>query len=160
MTDDEIIDRIRERTRPGTLPAPPEAVAELEAAVGHRMPPLLRRIYLDIADGGFGRRDGALSLTEFRDEPRMVETYLDWREGYGENYPVSVVPLLTWGCAIWSLVDFSTPAGRMWGWDPHGTCLPHSLFPERFTLADRLTGWLDGREDFPDTPVPTGCPHC
>ncbi|MFF4274086.1 hypothetical protein [Streptomyces sp. NPDC001536] len=45
MTDDEIIHRIREQDAPGELPppAPPEVVAELEAAVGHAMPPLLKR---------------------------------------------------------------------------------------------------------------------
>ncbi|MGJ5748784.1 hypothetical protein FB563_6341 [Streptomyces puniciscabiei] len=57
MTDDEIIHRIREQDAAGELPppAPPEAVAELEAVVGHPMPPLLKRIYLEVADGGFGR---------------------------------------------------------------------------------------------------------
>ncbi|MBD0672745.1 SMI1/KNR4 family protein [Streptomyces sp. CBMA156] len=162
MTDDEIIDRIRGQARPAPLPppAPPQAVADLEAAVGHPMPALLRRIYLDVANGGFGRWDSALSLTEDGDEPPVLEAYLAWREGYGQDYPTPVVPLLTWGCAIWSLVDFSTPEGRMWGWDPHGACARHRLFPERFTLAERLTGWLDGREDFPQPPVPTDCPHC
>ncbi|MEV8328754.1 hypothetical protein [Kitasatospora sp. NPDC056731] len=150
MTEDEIIKRLIEQNageRPS--PAPPEAVSGLEAVVGHPMPPLLRRIYLEVADGGFGRWGGALSLTEYRDEPPVLEAYLGWREGYGADYPTPVVPLLPWGCAIWSLVDFSTPEGRMWGWDPNGACLRHSLFPEPFTLSERLTGWLDGREDFP-----------
>ncbi|GAA1389484.1 SMI1/KNR4 family protein [Kitasatospora putterlickiae] len=162
MTDDEIIDRIREQARSGglPLPAPLEAVAELEAAVGHRMPPLLRRIHLEVADGGFGRWDGALSLTEYQDEPPVLEAYLAWREGYGTDYPTPVVPLLTWGCAIWSLVDFGTPEGRMWGWDPHGSCPRHALFPEPFTLSERLTGWLDGREDFPQPPDRPECPDC
>lgn len=42
----QIIHRIREQDAVGELPpsAPAEAVAELEAAVGHPMPPLLKRI--------------------------------------------------------------------------------------------------------------------
>lgn len=124
------------------------------------MPPLLRRIYLEVADGGFGRGNSALSLTEDRDEPPMLEAYLAWREGYGADYPTPVVPLLTWGCAIWSLVDFSTPEGQMWGWDPHGSCLRHSLFPEPLTLAQRLTGWLDDLENFPAPLDETDCPDC
>ncbi|MER5338483.1 hypothetical protein [Micromonospora sp. NPDC002717] len=46
MTDDGIIQRIREHAPAGELPppAPPEAVDELEAAVGHAMPALLKRI--------------------------------------------------------------------------------------------------------------------
>ncbi|MDG4857473.1 hypothetical protein P8605_04755 [Streptomyces sp. T-3] len=166
MTDDEILDQIRAAATPGDLPAPAsvEAVAELEAAVGHPMPALLKRIYLEIADGGFGRWGEALSLTdttyEFSDSPRLVEAYLtEWRARPG--HPFAVVPLLAWGCAIWSLVDFSTPEGRMWAWDPNQPCLEHALFPEPFTLAERLTGWLDGQdEEFPEWPPAPGCPVC
>ncbi|MGW7381004.1 hypothetical protein [Streptomyces sp. NPDC054794] len=111
MTDDEIINRIREEDADGELPppAPPEAVAELEEAVGHPMPPLLKRMYLEVADGGFGRWGEALSLTDtaysFSDSRRLLEEYLARRRT--PNYPPSVAPLLTWGCAIWSLVDYS-----------------------------------------------------
>ncbi|WP_406259698.1 hypothetical protein OH779_01015 [Actinacidiphila glaucinigra] len=157
MTHDEIIHRIREQDAAGELPtpAPPEAVAELETAVGHSMPPLLKRIYLEVADGGFGRWGEALSLTDatysFSDSGRLLEEYLG---GSIPNHPPSVVPLLAWGFAIWSLVDYSTPEGRMWGWDPNQRCPDHghALFPEDLTLAERLCGWLDGREDFPEAP--------
>ncbi|MFF8931589.1 SMI1/KNR4 family protein [Streptomyces longwoodensis] len=166
MTDDEIIHRIREQDAAGELPppAPPEAVAELEALVGHPMPPLLKRIYLEVADGGFGRWGEALSLTDttysFSDSRRLLEEYLGWRGA--PNYPPSVVPLLTWGCAIWSLVDYSSPEGRMWGWDPNVRCPEHghALFPEDLTLAERLCGWLDGRDNFPKAPTGPYCPDC
>lgn len=166
MGDDEIIHRIREQDAAGELPppAPPEAVAELEAAVGHPMPPLLKRIHLEVADGGFGRWGEALSLTDttysFSDSRRLLEEYVGWRGR--PNHPPSVVPLLTWGCAIWSLVDYSTPEGRMWGWDPNALCPEHghALFPEDLTLAERLRGWLDGREDFPKAPAGSYCPDC
>jgi hypothetical protein len=166
MTDDEIIHRIREQDAAGELPppAPPEAVAEIEAAVGHPMPPLLKRIYLEVADGGFGRWGEALSLTDttysFSDSRRLLEEYLGWRGT--PNYPPSVVPLLTWGCAIWSLVDYSTPEGRMWGWDPNARCPEHgyALFPEDVTLAERLCGWLDGHSNFPTAPAGPYCLDC
>ncbi|WP_030273851.1 hypothetical protein [Streptomyces sp. NRRL B-24484] len=70
------------------------------------------------------------------------------------------MPLLTWGCAIRSLVDHSTADGRMWGWDPNVRCLDHALFPEDFTLAERLSGWLDGTGEPPAAPVPADCPGC
>ncbi|MET8454318.1 hypothetical protein [Streptomyces sp. NPDC005209] len=113
MTDDEIINRIREEDADGELPppAPPEAVAELEEAVGHPMPPLLKRISLEVADGGFGRWGEALSLTDtvysFSDSRRLLEEY-----------------------------------------------------PEDLTLAQRLCGWLDGRNDFPEAPAGPYCPEC
>ncbi|WP_327401626.1 SMI1/KNR4 family protein [Streptomyces sp. NBC_01288] len=163
MTEDEIIHAIRERYPAGERPptAPPEAVAELEAAVGYPMPPLLKRIYLEVADGGFGRWGEGLSLTDtdyrFSEADPLLAEYLSWRRRPG--YPPSVVPLLTWGCAIWSLVDFSTPEGRMWGWDPNARCPWHgeALFPEEFTLAERLRGWLDGVHVFPAAPIGSYC---
>ncbi|MER5338482.1 hypothetical protein [Micromonospora sp. NPDC002717] len=103
-----------------------------------------------------------MSLTDttysFSDSERLLVEYLRWRER--PNHAPSVVPLLAWGCAIWSLVDFGTPEGRMWGWDPNVRCLEHALFPEDFTLAERLCGWLDGRDDFPEAPTPPDCPDC
>jgi hypothetical protein len=162
MSDEEIIARIRQQNSDLPPPAPPEAVAELEGVVGHPMSVLLKRIYLEVADGGFGRWGEALSLTvpyEFSDSRTLVKEYLEWIEAGPERgyvHPPSVVPLLTWGCAIWSLVDYSTPEGRMWGWDPNGRSLQHALFPEDRTLTERLTGWLDGNdEDFPQAPPPT-----
>ena len=103
MTDDEIIHRIREQDAVGELPtsAPPEAVAELETAVEHP------RIYLEVADGGVRPLRRGFVPTDttysFSDSGRLLEEYLGWRSI--PNHPPSVVPLLAWGCAIWSLVD-------------------------------------------------------
>ncbi|MEU1371747.1 hypothetical protein ABZ454_37470 [Streptomyces sp. NPDC005803] len=125
MTDDEIIHRIREQDAAGELPtpAPPEAVAELETAVGHPMPPLLKRIYLEVADGGFGRWGKALSLTDTTYKLQRQRSAAGGVLGGRSipNYPPSVVPLLAWDCAIWPLVDYSTPEGRMWGMGPQPT---------------------------------------
>ncbi|MFI0242598.1 hypothetical protein [Streptomyces sp. NPDC016845] len=166
MNDEEILQRIRGEAEPGELPepAPAEAVAEVEAAVGYPMPALLKRTYLEVADGGFGRWSQALSLTDteyqFSDAPRLVEAYLtEWLPRPG--HPAAVVPLLEWGGAIWSFVDFSTSEGRMWAWDPNQRCLQHALFPEDLTLAERLTGWLDGQDEaFPQPPPMPNCPAC
>jgi hypothetical protein len=57
--------------------------------------------------------------------------------------PATVVPLRFWGCSVWTHVDWSTPEGRIWGEDEG------FIFPENFTLAERLTRWMDGYEDFP-----------
>lgn len=146
-------------------PAPTEAVTEFEAAIGFPMPPLLRRLYLEVSDGCFGRWWSALPLTDetltkngYLEPELMPDTYARWQQR--SACPTSVVPLLTGGCAIWSLVDFGTAEGRMWGWDPNVRCEAHAIFPEKFTLADRLTGWLDDTDEFPEPPDFTDCAAC
>ena len=47
------------RVPAAALPASLEAVKECEALVGHRLPPLLRRPYLEVGNGGFGPGYGA-----------------------------------------------------------------------------------------------------
>lgn len=166
MSEDEIIARVRQQlagTPDALPPAPPEAVAELEELVGHPMPPLLRRIYLEVADGGFGRDGEALSFTDedylFSDSEPLIETYRGWLAV--PQHRASVVPLLSWGCAIWSFVDFASPEGRMWGWDPNVLrCSDHKLFPEDYTLAERLVGWLEGRDDEEFFPRPSASIVC
>lgn len=171
VTDDEILEGLRAQMSATNAlpPAPLEAIEELEAEVGYAMPPLLRRIYLELADGGFGRGGEALSLTDqtcrFSEAPPLLEAYLEgWRDVPEEEgrpeHPRPVVPLLTWGCAIWSLVDYSTTEGRMWGWDPNVYCPKHRLFPEQYALAERLSNWLEGREDFPRRLENPDCLDC
>ena len=47
-----------------TLPSPadPAAVVKAEAEPGFALPPALRRVYLEVADGGFGPGGGLMSL--------------------------------------------------------------------------------------------------
>jgi hypothetical protein len=166
VNEDEIIARIREqmaRLEDAPPPAPLELVAELETLIGHPMPRLLKRIYLEVADGGFGRWNDALSFTDeeyrFSESGPLIETYRGWATM--PNYPTSVVPLLTWGCAIWSFVDFSSPDARMWGWDPNvRRCPQHKLFREDVTLAERLVDWLDRRDDGEYFPRPSSSIMC
>ncbi|MDX6329418.1 MAG: hypothetical protein QOI83_1801 [Streptomycetaceae bacterium] len=63
MTDDEVVEAVRALAQAGRLPnsATPEAVAEAEEVIGFPLPPLLRRLYLEVANGGFGPDEGILS---------------------------------------------------------------------------------------------------
>lgn len=55
-TDDELIMAVREHVASWELPAPASAMAvsNVQETVGHPMPQLLRRLYLEVANGGFG----------------------------------------------------------------------------------------------------------
>ena len=45
-------------------PAPPAAVAEAEELAGRSLPSLLRRLYLEVGNGGFGPGYGLLGLRD------------------------------------------------------------------------------------------------
>ncbi|MEU0600878.1 DUF4240 domain-containing protein [Streptomyces sp. NPDC006393] len=149
MTDDELVEAVRTRVADRDLPSPatPDDVAAVERAVGRPMPPLLRRLYLEVANGGFGVWE-CLSLTDtgnrFSDERDMIEAHrlFSMKDDSGiPAIPEGVVPLMDRGCSMWTMIDFSTPEGRVWDWDANDCC---RLVPTTLTLARWLTGWLEG----------------
>lgn len=134
---------------PGALvPAPEEAVGEAERVIGLPFPPLLRRLYLEVGNGGFGPGYGLLELSY--DSPYTgLSMYRQAREDATRNwaaFPPSLFPVCTWGCGIYSFTDCSSPEGRMWGWDPNpGPCDAQALYPQPLGLAGWLARWIDNR---------------
>jgi len=62
------------------------------------------------------------------------------------------------GGALWAHVDWRTPDGLMWRWDP-GLCMKHSLYPDTITLDQQLLDWYAGLERWPaGPPCDEGCP--
>jgi hypothetical protein len=139
-----LVDRLSPLT-----PAPPEAVAEAEAAVGRSLPSLLHRLYLEVGNGGFGPAYGLLGVRGGHHDDRghtALDQLLKWRT-WRPAFPSGLLPICHWGCAIYSLVDCSTNEGRMWGWDPNPapSDLDLALFPESTTLRMWFERWLEGR---------------
>lgn len=140
MTEDELIEAIR--AIPGLLlPVSPDVVDEAEKAIGHSLPPLLRRLYIEVANGGFGPRDGVLGVagSEYRHHTDVA----DISESYDEDWP-GMLRLFDWGCGIWSVVDLRDPAGPMWIWDPNISEDESPMTPQNMTLAEWLTESLGG----------------
>lgn len=131
---------------PALVPAPADAVAEAEDLIGCRLPPLLRRLYLEVGNGGFGPGYGMLGLRGgHRDDIRRTALDL-YREEHGTSsshwsfLPAGLLPVCYWGCGIYSFTDCFRTEGAMWGWDPNpGPVDRQALFPQPFSLA----GWLD-----------------
>ncbi|MDQ0945709.1 SMI1/KNR4 family protein [Streptomyces sp. V1I1] len=118
MTDDEVVEAVRCCAGARSLPAPatPEAVTEAEKVIGFPLPPLLRRLYLEVANGGFGPAEGILGVrggASQGDWSDLAEIYQGGPDPSG-RIPAGLVPVYDWGCTIWSLVDFRDPAGPMW----------------------------------------------
>ncbi|MFJ3671187.1 SMI1/KNR4 family protein [Streptomyces sp. NPDC090106] len=157
VTDDDLILAVREKVADRGLPEPasPADVRAVEQLVGHPMPELLRRLYLEVSNGGFGSWD-AVSLTDtgdwFSDCADIAETYRDFSER-DCPLPSGIVPLMDRGCAMWTLIDFRTADGQIWDWDPASCCTDHALAPLDQPLAQWLADWLR------DTASDSSSPH-
>ncbi|MEU4116538.1 hypothetical protein AB0F71_18855 [Kitasatospora sp. NPDC028055] len=111
MTDDETIEACRRIARDWDVPppAPPEAVVKAERVIGFEFPPLLRRLYTEVSNGGFGPADGVLSVDVGQCHEHITEAYAYGPDPTG-GVPAGVVPLYDWAarCGRWS-----TSATRM-----------------------------------------------
>jgi hypothetical protein len=141
---------------PALAPAPAEAVEEAveeaEDLIGFRLPPLLRRLYLEVGNGGFGPGYGVLGLRGgHRNDTRRAALDLyreanDTSSPHWSFLPASLLPVCYWGCGIYSFIDCSRTEGPMWGWDPNpGPADRQALFPQPFTLAGWLGRWVRGK---------------
>lgn len=164
LGDDEIIGMMA--TLPDlTAPASAMAVVDAERALGFSLPPLLRRLYLEVANGEMGPGDGILGVPADRNLLyNIVTCHEAWNSAPDPFVPPGFVWFCDWGSAIWSLADCNDPLGQMWIWDPMGPHLQSSrlgpeaegrasrsaLVPQNMTLAEWLTEWLRGSftEDF------------
>ncbi|MEW2625747.1 SMI1/KNR4 family protein [Streptomyces sp. NPDC048106] len=154
MTEDEMVERLRVVARARDMPPPatPEAVAEAERIIGFRVPPLLRRLYLDVANGGFGPGRGVLGVRggnwDGGNFQHIAELYEQGPDPSG-RIPAGMVLLYDWGCTIWSMADFRDPSGPMW-------CTHQGDFwPQGITLAEWIADTTAGSQNL-DTLLASG----
>ncbi|MFB7538300.1 SMI1/KNR4 family protein [Streptomyces zaomyceticus] len=140
-----------------TGPFPPLAAVELERAerkIGYRLPDLLRRIYTEIGDGGFGPEGGLASLTEGR---RAAGDLTDWHcalsihdQRAGWAPPRSWFYLTGGGCSMeWYVsllaVDHPVLLYDADGWEPkRGQDSHDGLRYAASSLRQWLWTWADG----------------
>jgi hypothetical protein len=135
-------------------PATEEQVAITEAALGFSLPLLLRALYTNVANGGFGPGYGLervgyspTSDEQERDEkPVDLTTYvrrhgsLDYIEIPSDMWPENLFTLCHWGCAIFSHLDCAS--GQVF-WEEAGddSYIFHS---QSASLYEWLDLWADG----------------
>jgi len=145
-------DRGEVEALPPLSPASPQTIADAEGVVGWPLPPLLRRMYLELGDGGFGPGYGLLPLSTPAPGHRR-ETIADlWQAAHRtpghhpwSTFPEPLLPICHWGCGIYSFVDCSSSDAQMWAVDPNG--MPRDVnvvFHQDKSLPDWLDRWVDG----------------
>ncbi|OPC77611.1 SMI1/KNR4 family protein [Embleya scabrispora] len=154
MTDiDDLVRRvaIRAASDNRVLPARvgPRQIAEAEARLGFALHPLLARLYREVADGGFGPDYQLLPL--LGPGTGVVGEYLARREeSAGEehpDWPEGVVPIMTWGCAMYAGVDCFDEDGQVLLFEPNpygGGSWEECWFLDSAGLAAWLETWLAG----------------
>jgi hypothetical protein len=130
---------------PMSLPAvaSAEALAALEAAIGVPLPPFLRRVYAEVADGGFGPGGGLLGAAA------AAAAYGRMRDGAelprGRLWPGALLPIVERDPGFYC-VDCSAPEGRVVDWDPEelGEFSGEKAFAASFSdEAPSLEAWLE-----------------
>jgi hypothetical protein len=111
-------------------PASQEVVSGAEARLGFSLDPFLRRVYLEVCDGGLGPGYGSLPLMG---EESLTSTYASFRCG---TWPEKLLPVWDWGGATWSCVD---PEGQI---VTHDDVVGPTL--TSFSIRSWLSAWVDG----------------
>jgi hypothetical protein len=140
-----------EMNAPASAGLPPPAsqgsIQSAESELGFQLPDLLRRVYGEVADGGFGPALGLLSLAS------AVALYREMAGGGSapvrQEWPRYLLPILK-DSAVFFCVDAASPEGRVIVWDPEGLSefasaseWSDSFSQEAASLEDWLRDWLE-----------------
>ena len=152
MNAANLIYRVREHLTGSKdfAPASERILSSAEQRLGFPLPPLLRLLYSDVSNGGFGPGYGFLPLFPPAAQPSedsVVVLYEVFRAHDPEepdwSWPERLLCVCDWGCAIRSCVDCSRPELPMVRFDPNEE---EQFFPEAPNLDGWLEDWLSGND--------------
>lgn len=145
MTDiDDLLKRVSAKagvTLPST--ATEEEVAQAESILGFGLPPLLVRLYREVANGGFGPDyqlfpllgEGRTAVSVYREERAASEP------GGKAYWPADVLPILEWGCGMYAAVDCRSPEATVLLFEPNG--IEDDWHHAWYVDSESLAGWLE-----------------
>ena len=167
----DLIAELMQRKRQGALKAdhslsigdfPPlqqGVIAASEVTLGFALPVLVRRVYQEIANGGFGPAYGLLGLSGGmlnEDRQDAVTLYQEYRRPDPEDsnwcWPARLLPLGRLGCAMYLCADCSYECAPIVWFEPNphtdGQSWDDSFFRFATSFEEWLSAWLDGRDLF------------
>lgn len=144
--------------QPLPAPAAEADVLAAEAAIGAPLPPLLRRLYTEVADGGFGPGYGLLGVGPggWTDDHRrgLVAVLRANQEGAADlpegawRWPSTLLPIAYLGDVIYACADLARPGTPVLEYDPSDLDWDEDGYPldEEEALVEvspTLAGWLE-----------------
>lgn len=151
-------------------PVSPKGLQTAEHALGFQLPELLRAMYLEIGNGGFGPQYGIVGTTggATLDGCTLESCYQGMLRLEQENpvwrWPAHLLPVANYGCGTWSCVDCDYKKLPMILWDPNNldSALDgadarlnwgNAFWDQGYSLNGWLTDWLaDGEPPEPKWP--------
>lgn len=140
--------------RPLPPPATAEDIAEAESRLSFPLPAALRRVYSEVANGGFGPGWGLNRIIDTRSNAERtwscVDHYLDARGDSEIKWQVGVLPVNDWGCGIYSAVDITQPHAPMLCvvtdlfHEPDPEDAARAITPLAGTFNEWLQAWVGG----------------
>lgn len=136
-------------------PANVEAIAEAEKTLDFALPQVLKRVLLEIGNGGFGPGHGLLGVRGGATDEHgnsLVDLYdclsATHDDDPGWRWPQQLVPICPWGDSTYSCVDCSSQDGQVVTFDANGhrpgADLARLLEPQDLTLEAWLRAWAEG----------------
>jgi hypothetical protein len=142
-----------------------------EKSLGFTLPEIVRALYLQVGNGGFGpqygivgtrggaKLDGCTLETCYQQMLKLEEECSAW------TWPPMLLPLANLGCGMWSCVDCTYARLPMFLWDPNPLDPDleaddallnwgHSFWDQQMSLKKWLSGWLDCYDE-PEPKRPT-----
>ena len=148
--ESNVVDRIAALTIGAKVPvASADAVRLAEARLGFAIPELLKNLYLNVANGGFGPGYGVIGVAGGHRSSlgTLVETFDEIVRGAEYlklKWNTRLLAFCDWGCNIYSCVDCSEPGNPIFRSDE---C---RVSPAGYGLNEFFEKWLDGRDLFDD----------
>ncbi|HEY3870650.1 MAG TPA: SMI1/KNR4 family protein [Actinocrinis sp.] len=153
--EDDLIRRVAAKAvvdepRRGNPLRPPVLSADcdrVEQLLGFCLHPLLRRLYTEVGNGGWGPGYGLLPL--FGSPGRAVvsegitrpQRVVELAPDECRAWPLDVVAISNWGCAMSAAVDCRTVGGTVLLHEPNAD--PPDPADTRFVDAESLADWLE-----------------
>ena len=103
-------------------PATEEQIAGAEERLAFSLPPLLRQVYLEVGNGGFGPGAGLYGLptSPENEKDSAVGLYFELRRTLTKPaWPPGLLPLCDWGSGIGSFIDCTLPDAPVIRLDPN-----------------------------------------
>jgi hypothetical protein len=152
MTESELVAAVRDRisdpqlrveiTTAGTAaifkPATSAALDKADQELGYPIPPLLRRLYQEVGNGGFGPGCGFLGVAGgyMDDDGRTLTSF--YVEIRSQGWPEGILNLCDMGCGDWVSIDGHALDGHILVTQELG------ITRTEFTLPTLLEAWVKG----------------